>query len=134
MYDGELVNDKRNGKGIYYYPNGDKYEGDWFDDKINGNGIYTWSSGSKYLGEFQDNKRHGKGVFYFNKDPWKGDHYDGDWLNDKKHGQGNYYFSNTGYKVVSGRRQRADLRRGKWAIKEPLDEKGRGMDATSKTR
>ena len=25
-------------KGIYYYPNGDKYEGDWKDDLRHGNG------------------------------------------------------------------------------------------------
>jgi hypothetical protein len=32
-YEGEVVNDKRNGKGIYYYSNGDTYIGDWKDDK-----------------------------------------------------------------------------------------------------
>ena len=28
-----------NGKGIYYYANGDKYDGEWKDDKKNGKGI-----------------------------------------------------------------------------------------------
>lgn len=32
-YEGEVVNDKRNGKGIYHYSNGDKYVGDWKDDR-----------------------------------------------------------------------------------------------------
>jgi hypothetical protein len=32
-YEGEVVNDKRNGKGIYYYSNGDSYIGDWKDDR-----------------------------------------------------------------------------------------------------
>ena len=32
-YEGEVLNDKRNGKGIYNYANGDKYAGEWKDDK-----------------------------------------------------------------------------------------------------
>lgn len=32
-YEGEVINDKRNGRGIYHYSNGDKYVGEWKDDK-----------------------------------------------------------------------------------------------------
>jgi hypothetical protein len=32
-YEGEVVNDKRNGRGIYHYSNGDKYVGEWKEDK-----------------------------------------------------------------------------------------------------
>lgn len=32
-YEGEVVNEKRNGRGIYHYSNGDKYVGDWKDDR-----------------------------------------------------------------------------------------------------
>ena len=28
-----------NGKGIYYYVNGNKYDGEWKDGKMNGKGI-----------------------------------------------------------------------------------------------
>ena len=32
-YVGQVVNGLREGKGIYYYPNGDRYEGEWRNDK-----------------------------------------------------------------------------------------------------
>jgi len=35
-YKGELRDNKRSGKGMYYYKNGDKYFGDWDDDKFHG--------------------------------------------------------------------------------------------------
>ena len=41
-YEGEVVADKRNGKGIYHYSNGDKYIGDWKDDKFHGFGVYVF--------------------------------------------------------------------------------------------
>ena len=28
-YEGEILDDKRNGKGIYHYITGDKYVGEW---------------------------------------------------------------------------------------------------------
>jgi len=34
------MDDKRNGKGIYKWTNGNVYEGDLMDDKRNGKGIY----------------------------------------------------------------------------------------------
>ena len=47
VYNGDFLNDMRNGHGIYYLhsigvmksPNGDKYDGEWKDDKKNGKGI-----------------------------------------------------------------------------------------------
>ena len=33
---------KKNGKGIYYYPNGDVYIGDWKRDKKEGKGKMFW--------------------------------------------------------------------------------------------
>ena len=36
---GDFKNDKFEGKGIYYYNNGDKYEGDFKNDKREGNWI-----------------------------------------------------------------------------------------------
>ena len=40
----------RHGKGKWTMINGDKYEGDYLNDKKNGNGIYLWKSGDKYVG------------------------------------------------------------------------------------
>lgn len=50
-YEGELLNGKWNGKGIYYYINGDKYLGDWLDDKFHGKGVYIFEKGDRYEGE-----------------------------------------------------------------------------------
>jgi hypothetical protein len=35
-YEGQLLGDKRTGRGIYYYANGDVYLGEWRDDRFNG--------------------------------------------------------------------------------------------------
>lgn len=29
---------------------GDRYEGDYLNDKKNGKGVYTWKSGDRYIG------------------------------------------------------------------------------------
>ena len=59
-YEGEVVNDKRNGKGIYHYANQDKYIGDWVNDKysfyftyffrFDGQGFYIFKNGERYEG------------------------------------------------------------------------------------
>ena len=38
------------GKGIYTWPNGDKYEGEWKDGFMEGNGAQTCANGKKYIG------------------------------------------------------------------------------------
>ena len=44
-YEGEVTKDKREGKGIYHYANGDKYLGDWKIDKFHGYGVYIFDNG-----------------------------------------------------------------------------------------
>ena len=39
------MGDRRSGKGIYWYANGDIYCGDWLDDKFNGYGYYIFLNG-----------------------------------------------------------------------------------------
>lgn len=41
--------------------NGDSYEGEYMNDKKNGKGIYIWKNGSKYEGNFENDYRHGYG-------------------------------------------------------------------------
>ncbi len=45
---GQFKDDKINGKGTYYYNNGNKYTGDWVDDHITGQGVYTYANGDRY--------------------------------------------------------------------------------------
>ena len=62
-YEGELKDNKRQGKGTHIWDNGDKYEGEWFDDQKHGQGTSTWSDGDKYEGEWFEGKKEGKGKF-----------------------------------------------------------------------
>lgn len=39
-YQGEYVDGKKNGYGIYNFAHGSIYEGDWSDDMINGRGVW----------------------------------------------------------------------------------------------
>jgi hypothetical protein len=53
-YVGSMKDGKRNGTGIAYLTNGDKYEGEWKGGKQNGNGVYTCRNGVVYKGVFLD--------------------------------------------------------------------------------
>lgn len=61
-YVGELsAGNQRQGKGIYYYAEGDVYAGEWQDNTLQGYGIYLFSNGEKYEGEVQKGVKSGKG-------------------------------------------------------------------------
>ena len=45
---GQWKDNKKNGKGTYYFVNGDKYVGDWVEDNQTGQGVFTWPSGDRY--------------------------------------------------------------------------------------
>ena len=57
VYEGDWVDDKRTGKGIYKFKSGNVYEGDFVDGKITGKGIYKFKSGNVYEGDFVDDKQ-----------------------------------------------------------------------------
>ena len=67
-YEGDWKNDQKNGKGTYYWPNGDKYSGDWLNGHRTGNGVYYYKSGDIFYGQFKDSQRSGEGIYYFKKD------------------------------------------------------------------
>ncbi len=89
-YVGQVVNQKRHGKGVMYYQNGEKYDGKWKDDKRAGHGVMFYQSGSKYDGEWENDQRNGQGV-YICPD---GDKYDGEWKNDQCTNKGVYSCKN----------------------------------------
>ena len=86
IFEGELINGLREGKGKEYYSNGKiYYEGDYKKGKKNGKGImyneFGWKS---YEGDFLEDKKNGKGIMYERDD---GSLYDeGEFKNDKKNG------------------------------------------------
>ena len=92
IYEGIMLNDKREIKGIMVYSNGAKYEGQWRNDKKNGKGIFTSSHyyncknsvGMKYEGEFKDDKFDGYGVTNYTN----GDKFEGEWKDNKQYGRG----------------------------------------------
>lgn len=89
-YVGQLRGGMAHGRGVFTWPNGDKYEGDWQDDKPHGRGVETLTDGERYEGEWQDGKRHGQGFA-----TWPtGDRYSGEWRDDELHGQGEFTWAN----------------------------------------
>uniref|UniRef100_A0A7S1XBI5 MORN repeat-containing protein 3 n=1 Tax=Tetraselmis chuii TaxID=63592 RepID=A0A7S1XBI5_9CHLO len=55
------------------------YEGEWLNDMKNGRGTLTKPNGDVHEGEWKDNMRHGQGTYYFME---KGMRYDGVWQED----------------------------------------------------
>ena len=86
-YIGQVVNGLAEGKGTWYGTKepfiGDRYEGEWRNDKKEGKGIYYWNDGDRYEGDFRNGNFEGKGIYYFSN----GDRRMGDYLNGKEIGK-----------------------------------------------
>ena len=89
-YVGEWHNNKRNGQGSCWYPDGCKYVGQFQDDKPSGQGTFMCPDGTKYTGELLDGKLDGQGAYTFPS----GDKYVGQFQDDKFNGQGTAYAHN----------------------------------------
>ena len=48
-----------NGIGRLIHSDADVYEGDWLNDKAHGKGVYNSANGSSYIGEWQNDMQHG---------------------------------------------------------------------------
>ena len=113
-YEGEMKNNKPNGKGIYYSITGEIKEGEFMDGKLNGQGKMTLSNGffiqgnfvndeldgygmtlnmttgEKYEGEFKNGIRQGKGKLIMSNE----DRFEGNFVNGKLEGQGKFIKKN----------------------------------------
>ena len=86
-YDGNWKDNKKEGKGSFFYSDkGEVYKGDFVNDLPNGKGIYYFKNGDRYEGMFKDGKKHGEGIIFYRN----GDKYKGEFKNDLKHGKGEY--------------------------------------------
>ena len=47
---------KKHGKVMFMWANGNDYDGDYKDDKMHEKGKYTWANGSVYDGNWKDDK------------------------------------------------------------------------------
>ena len=93
VYEGDVVGEVRNGKGLYKFNNGAYYEGDFVNDRFDGKGKLVLPDGSRYEGGFMDGRRHGQGDMYFAN----GDHYSGDYLDGEITGEGIFTAANGEY-------------------------------------
>ena len=89
-YEGQYKNDLKNGYGIYIYKNGDTYKGYFKDDNYEGKGLYKYSNGDIYEGEYKNDLRDGQGIYTYKK----GNKYEGQWKEGKKHGKGIFIYKN----------------------------------------
>ncbi|CAK64142.1 unnamed protein product (macronuclear) [Paramecium tetraurelia] len=86
-YQGEVMNDKRHGKGTYKFASGNRYEGQWKNHQKHGKGKLYYKNGELYIGDWVENKKCGEGMhFYIN-----GDRYVGEWKDDQRDGTGTLY-------------------------------------------
>ncbi|CAI2384134.1 unnamed protein product [Moneuplotes crassus] len=53
----------KNGKGTYYYSNGDRYDGQFLNDKRIGNSRLIFDDKSEYIGQFIDDEADGHGIY-----------------------------------------------------------------------
>jgi len=91
---GEFRNGLKHGKGRWKsgagVPNVNQYEGDYLNDKKHGFGIFSWASGNIYKGEYFEDERHGFGEMVWTD----GTKYIGEWCHGIQHGKGSMILEN----------------------------------------
>lgn len=90
-YEGEIRNNKPNGKGKMTYKDGTVCEGALANGILNGQCRCAFHNGDLYIGEILADKRNGKGTYYYKGTSGR---YIGEWRNDKENGKGTWYYSN----------------------------------------
>ena len=112
IYEGQVLNDKKDGEGVYYCANKEKrtnyeYHGMWREGVREGHGKCYYYNEDLYVGDWKADKRHGFGELFTRKQErykgmWKNNMKDGKgtltshngtiftgrWFQDKKHGEG----------------------------------------------
>ena len=73
-YEGEMKNGKREGKGKFFFLNGDLYEGEFKNDCKDIHGKYTYSNKDIYEGDINKGEIDGKGKYTY----VEGDIYEGE--------------------------------------------------------
>ena len=65
-YIGQVLGGLEDGKGIFYYNNGNRYEGDYRNGKREGKGIYYYNNGDRQIGDFSAHHPIGKHILFKN--------------------------------------------------------------------
>ena len=87
IYEGDFINDKYEGNGKLTFKNGCVYEGNFNNNSFNGKGKYIYTDGKVYDGDFQMGLKHGYGKLIWNEDKY----FEGYWVNNKQHGEGKFF-------------------------------------------
>ncbi|CAJ1941901.1 unnamed protein product [Cylindrotheca closterium] len=102
IYEGEMVDSKRAGRGTCLYSNNMLYEGEWKWNKEHGYGIVMTSDRTRiiYEGEFERGRMQGKGIYYYeqaknSKCTDGGARYTGEFKENMRNGIGKYYLPDT---------------------------------------
>lgn len=102
IYEGEMVDSKREGRGICLYSNNMLYEGEWKRNKEHGYGKVMTSDRTRiiYEGEFERGRMQGKGTYYYEQAENSrctngGARYIGEFKENMRNGIGTYYLSNS---------------------------------------
>jgi hypothetical protein len=73
VFDGQLLDGKRNGRGRMVWASGQSYEGEWRDDAADGQGTMIFANGDRYAGQVKDGIPQGRGKMHFaNGDSFEG--------------------------------------------------------------
>jgi hypothetical protein len=95
MYDGDIVDGERQGKGIMTYKNGDIYDGKWENDVRHGDGTLTTSKNIIYKGDWYEDDLEEGTVSFPNGDEYDGVLYYADFSFDNfgqlTYADGSYY-------------------------------------------
>ncbi|KEP61083.1 UNVERIFIED_CONTAM: MORN repeat-containing protein [Hammondia hammondi] len=108
-FEGEFVNGRKEGRGVYTYRNGDKFQGEYKNNKRTGLGRTDYSAGGFYHGNYENGRRSGEGTRRYAN----GDIYYGQWKDGRHDGYGTYIFNTTKYKFV-GQWRAGQLLEGSW--------------------
>ncbi len=76
IYKGEIKNGMPNGRGVYTYPDGERYVGQFKNGIQDGQGTLSYPDGRKYVGEFKNGIQNGQGTNTFSNG-WNGV---GEWI------------------------------------------------------
>ena len=84
VYQGEFINNKKEGYGNILWKDGNQYQGQFKNNQLNGYGIIEYPGQKYYQGEIKNGRMEGFGEFF-----WKNEKkYIGNYKNDKRNGFG----------------------------------------------
>lgn len=88
IYNGEFLNNKKEGYGIMVWKDGQKYWGEFKNNQMNGYGIIEYPGKIFYQGEVRNGRMEGFGEFFWKRNK----KYIGYYQNDQRNGFGIYIF------------------------------------------